>query len=93
MRVVVTSPSFSKHPNLIAKMGKEFNGAKLNSEGLRFSKPELITYLKGYDAAIVGLDEIDGEVLDQLPELKIIAKDTLGTLTLCSCFTTFCCCL
>lgn len=78
MRVAVTSPSFSKHPDLITKMGAEFSDAKLNSEGLRFSKEELIAYLKGFDAAIVGLDEIDSEVLDQLPELKIIAKYGVG---------------
>ncbi len=78
MRVAVTSPSFSKHPDLIRKMGVEFSDAKLNSEGLKFSKAELINYLKGFDAAIVGLDEIDSEVLDQLPELKIIAKYGVG---------------
>ncbi len=78
MRVAVTSPSFSKHPDLIRKMGLEFPDAKLNSEGLLFSKNELIEYLKDYDAAIVGLDQIDEEVLSQLPNLKIIAKYGVG---------------
>lgn len=78
MKVAVTSPSFSKHPDLISKMSLEFPDAKLNSEGLIFSKDELIDYLKGYEAAIVGLDEIDEEVLTQLPELKIIAKYGVG---------------
>jgi len=78
MRVAVTSPSFSKHPDLIAKMATEFPGAKLNSEGLRFTKQELIEYLKGFEAAIVGLDQIDEEVLLALPDLKIIAKYGVG---------------
>jgi phosphoglycerate dehydrogenase-like enzyme len=78
MRVAVTSPSFSKHPDLIAKMGEEFPDARLNLEGLLFSKSELVEYLKDYDAAIVGLDEIDDEVLSQLPHLKIIAKYGVG---------------
>ena len=78
MRVAVTSPSFSKHPDLIAKMATEFPDAKLNTEGLRFSKKELIEYLKGFEAAIVGLDQIDEEVLLALPELKIIAKYGVG---------------
>ena len=78
MRVAVTSPSFSKHPDLIAKMGEEFPDARLNLEGLLFSKSELVEYLKDYDAAIVGLDEIDDEVLSQLPNLKIIAKYGVG---------------
>ncbi len=78
MRVAVTSPSFSKHPDLIAKMAVEFPDAKLNSDGLRFSKSELVEYLKGFNAAIVGLDQIDDEVLTQLPDLKIIAKYGVG---------------
>lgn len=78
MRVAVTSPSFSKHPDLIAKMTVEFPDAKLNSDGLRFSKSELVEYLKGFDAAIVGLDQIDDEVLTQLSNLKIIAKYGVG---------------
>ena len=78
MRVAVTSPSFSKHPDLIAKMATEFPDAKLNSEGLRFTKQELIAYLIGFEAAIVGLDQIDEEVLLALPDLKIIAKYGVG---------------
>ncbi|MDF1672080.1 MAG: phosphoglycerate dehydrogenase [Vicingaceae bacterium] len=78
MRVAVTSPSFSNHPDLIAKMAVEFPYAKLNSDGLRFSKTELVEYLIGFDAAIVGLDQIDDEVLTQLPNLKIIAKYGVG---------------
>ena len=38
----------------------------------------MIEYLKGFDAAIVGLDQIDNEVLTHLPELRIIAKYGVG---------------
>lgn len=78
MRVAVTSPSFSKHPDLIAKMAIEFPNAKLNTEGLRFTTSELIEYLKDFDAAIVGLDEITEDVLIALPDLKVIAKYGVG---------------
>lgn len=78
MQVAVTSPSFSIHPDLIIKMNKEFPGAKLNTEGVRFTQETLIAYLKGYEAAIVGLDEINDEVLEALPDLKIIAKYGVG---------------
>lgn len=78
MKVAVTSPSFSKHPDLIAKMSKEFPDAKLNAIGEKFSRSSLIDYLKGYDAAIIGLDEIDDDILAQLPEIKIIAKYGVG---------------
>jgi D-3-phosphoglycerate dehydrogenase len=78
MRIAVTSPSFSKHPELIREMENSFSDFKLNVEGTRFSKDELIEYLGGYDAVIVGLDTIDKEVIDALPEIKIIAKYGVG---------------
>jgi D-3-phosphoglycerate dehydrogenase len=78
MKVAVTSPSFSKHPDLIAEMENSFSDFKLNTKGTRFSTSELIEYLQGYDAAIVGLDEINKTVIDALPELKIIAKYGVG---------------
>ncbi|MEZ4923802.1 MAG: phosphoglycerate dehydrogenase [Crocinitomicaceae bacterium] len=78
MRIAVTSPSFSTHPDLVAEMRSSFSDFKLNTEGKRFSQAELIDYLKGYDAAIIGLDEITKEVIDALPELKIISKYGVG---------------
>ena len=78
MNIAVTSPSFSKHPDLIHKMNQSFSDFKLNSEGRRFSKDELIEYLTGYEAAIVGLDTINQSVIDALPDLKIISKYGVG---------------
>lgn len=78
MKIAVTSPSFSKHPDLIKEMNQSFENFKLNSDGKRFTQDELIDYLTGFDAAIVGLDEITPKVVDALPELKIIAKYGVG---------------
>ncbi len=78
MKIAVTSPSFSKHPELIKEMSDSFSDFKLNSEGKRFNEAALIDYLSGYDAAIVGLDQITKTVIDALPDLKIIAKYGVG---------------
>lgn len=78
MRIAVTSPSFSRHPELINEMNNSFVDFKLNTEGKRFNKEELIDYLTGFDAAIVGLDKISDEVLNALPNLKMIAKYGVG---------------
>jgi D-3-phosphoglycerate dehydrogenase len=78
MRIAVTSPSFSKHPDLIAEMERSFSDFKLNTDGKRFTEEELIDYLKGYDAAIVGLDTINKTVIDALPELKMVSKYGVG---------------
>lgn len=59
-------------------MKKEFNCYTLNLNQKRFSKMELVEFLSDADCAIVGLDEIDNEVLRQLPKLKCIAKYGVG---------------
>lgn len=78
MKVVATSPSFSKNETIRYLMENTFDDFVLNLEGKRFSKKELIAYLKDADAAIIGLDEIDQEVLDGCPKLKAIAKYGVG---------------
>lgn len=78
MKIAVTSPSFSKHPDLISEMNNSFTEFKLNTEGKRFTSDELIEYLNGFDAAIVGLDEINKTVIDALPNLKVVAKYGVG---------------
>jgi len=78
MNIVITSPSFSKNKHLVKEVLRFFPNAKFNTEGTLFTKKELIEFLKGYECAIVGLDKIDSEVLDNCPELKYISKYGVG---------------
>ncbi len=78
MNIVVTSPSFSKHPVLQKEILKYFPNAKLNLEGTRFDKDSFIEFVKDADAVIVGLESVDGYVLSRLPKLKIISKYGVG---------------
>lgn len=78
MNVVATSPSFSKNKKLQKEIYKYFPNAKLNLDGKRFSKDELIEYIKDAEGLIVGLDPIDQEVLDKCLNLKIISKYGVG---------------
>lgn len=78
MKVVVTSPSFSSNKFLQDNIYKYFPNVILNLEGKRFNKKELIGYIKGADAIIVGLESIDDEVLDNCSNLKIISKYGVG---------------
>lgn len=78
MKIAVTSPSFCKHPVLIKKIKEAFDSVKLNTEGKLFNQHELIQFLKGYDAVIIGLDTISHQVIEALPELKIISKYGVG---------------
>lgn len=76
--IFITSPSFSNNKLLQEKVKKKFPKAKLNIEGKRFSKTELIEYIKDAEGIIVGLEIIDSEVLEKCKNLKIISKYGVG---------------
>jgi len=76
--IVVTANAFSKNKILRDQLLSIFPNAKFNETGLRFTKEELVDFLKNADAAIVGLDQIDDSVLSQTKKLKIIAKYGVG---------------
>ena len=78
MNITVTSPSFSSNKSLQQEIYKYFPKAKLNLDGKRFNKKDLIEYIKDADAIIVGLEPIDKEVLEQCPNLKIVSKYGVG---------------
>ena len=78
MKIIATSPSFSKNKTLQEEIYKYFPSAKLNLEGKRFNQEELIEYIKDADAIIVGLEPINSEVLDSCPKLKMISKYGVG---------------
>lgn len=78
MNIVVTSPSFSSNKLLQEEIYKYFPNAKLNLDGKRFNKEDLIEYIKDADAVIVGLEPINEEVLDKCPKLKIVSKYGVG---------------
>ncbi len=79
MKIVATSPSFSKNLLLQSKLQKNFsNEFKLNLDGKRFSSSELIDFIGDAETLIVGLEELNEEVLRQLPKLKLISKYGVG---------------
>lgn len=78
MNIVSTSPSFSKNKVIQEKIQKYFPHAILNVVGKRFTKDELIEYIKNADGIIVGLEPIDDEVLSNCPNLKIVSKYGVG---------------
>lgn len=77
-KVAVTSPSFSKHPQLRSEMERLFPGVVLNEGNRRLEGNELVNYLNGADAAVIGLERIDEEVIAGCPGLRIIAKYGVG---------------
>ena len=78
MRVKVSNVAFSKNQYLVDALIKEFPNSVVNASGIRLNGDSLIEYFKDAEAAIVGLELITTEVLDKLPNLKVIAKYGVG---------------
>lgn len=79
IKIAVTTVAFSKNTKLVNNLRSlGFKMVAINETGKRFSKENLIEFLKGCDGAIVGLDKIDESVLSELPDLKVIAKYGVG---------------
>ena len=74
MKVVVTSPSFCKSESLKSKLTSLFPNTVFTVKKDYLSGTELIDFLQGADAAIIGRDPITRATLDALPNLKMISK-------------------
>lgn len=77
LRVAAVSPSFCEHPVLRERLLALYPDAKLNTALDRLEGEQLIDFLRGYDVAIVGLEHMTADVINALPDLKVISK--LGT--------------
>jgi phosphoglycerate dehydrogenase-like enzyme len=80
--VAVTSRSFSKHPLLREELTKRYPKVTFNDSGKTLQGLELIDFLKGHDMAIVGLERLNAEALNHLPQLKVVSRFGVGLDTL-----------
>ena len=77
-RIKVTSRSFSRHRVLKQELLDLFPNSDFNADGPPTGLPNIVEFLKDADAVILGLEKIDRSVLEQLTNLKIIAKYGVG---------------
>ena len=77
-KVAVTSRSFSRHPVLRAELLARFENVTFNDEGKKITGADLVAYLDGHDKAITALEIINGDLLQALPDLKVISKYGVG---------------
>ncbi len=78
MRVAVTTPYFDFYPALKAQFAALYPGVKFRTDRHKLTEDELIDYLRGYDAALIGLDRFTDRVCAALPELKIVSLCSAG---------------
>jgi phosphoglycerate dehydrogenase-like enzyme len=78
IKIGITSDSFSFHPQLKKEILALFPQSKFKQDKTKFTKTALIEYLKDCDGAVIGLEKIDVEIINALPNLKIISKYGVG---------------
>lgn len=78
VQITVLSPSFSKNILLQDELKKLGCALKLNLDGKRFTKEELIEFIGDSQVIVVGLEQIDSFVLDNCPNLQLISKYGVG---------------
>lgn len=76
--VAVTSRSFSTNQFLVKKLKESYPNVSLNLTGKTLKENELVKFLANAEKAIVGIEIIDKDILDQLPKLKLISKYGVG---------------
>jgi phosphoglycerate dehydrogenase-like enzyme len=78
MKVAVASLSFNRNPRLRAELQAAYPHATFSDTGEFLDGDALVAFMRGHDAAIVGLERVDDRVLAQLPELRVISKYGVG---------------
>ena len=78
LRVAVTPPAFCKRESLRAELSQYFPNTIFNQKDRYLSMPELVDFLGDADAALIGRDLINAELIRSLPELRMISKYGVG---------------
>ncbi|MEE2997289.1 MAG: phosphoglycerate dehydrogenase [Pseudomonadota bacterium] len=77
-RVAIPSISFCQTSILRAEVLARYPDTRFNEEQRRMTDEELVVFLSDRDAAIMGLENLTAEMMDQLPDLKIISRMGVG---------------
>ena len=77
-RVAIPSISFCQTESLRRAVIEKYPDTRFNQEERRMTDEELVKFLSDRDAAIMGLENLTAEMLDRLPELKIISRMGVG---------------
>jgi D-3-phosphoglycerate dehydrogenase len=76
--VAVASRSFSKNQGLVSALKAKYTKVIFNETGATLQGQDLVDFLSSADKAIIGIEQISEEVLEQLPKLKVISKYGVG---------------
>ncbi|SVD87459.1 uncharacterized protein METZ01_LOCUS440313, partial [marine metagenome] len=77
-KIKVTSRSFSRHPVLKQELLELFPNSVFNADGPETGLPDIVEFLRDADGVILGLEQLNSAVLQQLKNLQIVAKYGVG---------------
>ena len=77
-KIAITSRSFSANKYLVDELRSRYTNITLNNSGKTLVGADLLEFLDGQNKVIVGLENFDKNLIDQLPELKVISKFGVG---------------
>ncbi|MCG8509351.1 MAG: phosphoglycerate dehydrogenase, partial [Rhodospirillales bacterium] len=77
-RIAVVAHTVSHNKELRARVLERYADVRFNEKQVTLKGEELIASLRGCEKAIVALERIDGELLDAVPELRVICKLGVG---------------
>ncbi len=78
MKVAVSVKTFSKNPELVNELLESYPGSKVNSDNINLNGAELVDFIQGYEGIIIGLENIDEQILKSSSALKVISKYGVG---------------
>ena len=76
--VAVASHSFPKNPTLRRELLERYPGSVFNESSVPLGGKALMSFLRGHDRAITGLESLDETLFAAVPELKIVSKYGVG---------------
>jgi D-3-phosphoglycerate dehydrogenase len=76
--IAVTSDSFSFNSSLVDQLKSHFTDVRVKPNKNKFTTEGLKEFLVDCDGAIIGLENMNKEILETLPKLKIISKYGVG---------------
>lgn len=77
-RVAVTTPYFDFFPELKAELQRRYPDARFRTDRHRLSEDEFIDFVRGCEAAVIGIENLSDRVFSGLPELKILSLCSAG---------------
>ena len=77
-RIAVLSRSFSKNQKLRAELSRRYANIRFNDGDQTLAGDELVAFVSDCDRAIVALEKVTADLLDRIPNVKLLSKYGVG---------------